>query len=462
MNDHGDPEFFDEIRGGAAKPTGAARGAHTDGDAGNASLHVSGLVDVGYLRTTVQFEGREYVREVDGRWIGSDRSVLQNKPSGHVVDPPPRLWKTHCLAKWDGETIPSRRWFMPDWLPLGQCTGLYGIPGIRKSLFVLQAMIAGALDKAFCGIQLEPGPVLGLFCEDTDEEIARRAECILRLYDADFADLGNCHYTALVGAPLTEFITFTRGGTMSLAPPFLTFREQLGDLKPVLAVLDTAPDFFGGNENARREVHAFIRLLDRLAQEFDCALLFSAHPSRRGIAEGSIDSGSTGWEGKVRARLVLHDPAAEETEDETDNQQAGRRQDDERVLTRAKSNYAAPGAKIELVIRDGAFWPKVIDPATAPLRGPMHDAAVDAKFLELMANVKASGAYVNDSRSVPDRYAPAVFGRHPDRGGFKTTDFTKAMARLMGKGRIRLKTASGRHGHNELEIVDDQRYERYQ
>jgi hypothetical protein len=42
-----------------------------------------------------------------------------------------------------------------------------------------------------------------------------------------------------------------------------------------------------------------------------CGILFSAHPSQRGIASGRLDSGNTGWEGKVRARLTLHDPEQE-------------------------------------------------------------------------------------------------------------------------------------------------------
>lgn len=398
--------------------------------------------DIGFLRATVQYQGRIYTHEVDGCWIDNNGAELSKTPLGYVIKSPPPLWQTSNLTKWAGKTIPPRRWFMEEWLPRGQCTGLYGIPGVRKSLWCLQAMIAGALGTAFCGIPIEPDPVLGLFCEDADEELARRAQHILHRYGANFTDLSNLCCSTLVGVQATEFVHFTRGGTMLTGPAYGTFREQLGDIKPQFACLDTASDFFGGNENTRPEVHAFIRLLDGLAQEFDTALMFSAHPSRRGIAQGSIDSGSTGWEGKVRARLVLHDPA-ENNEQDSDESPSVRRlavardPSDERVLTRAKSNYAKPGAEIELVLRDNVFWPKDIDPESASRRGPMRNLMVEAKFLELMGKVKAAGRWVHDTPTVPSRYAPKVFARHPDRGDVSEKEFKKAMDRMMGR-RIRL------------------------
>jgi hypothetical protein len=79
-----------------------------------------------------------------------------------------------------------------------------------------------------------------------------------------------------------------------------------------------------------------------------------------------LDSGSTGWEGKVRARLTLRDPTA----DKNDEEQArpARLLSDRRILTRAKSNYAPQGEEIELIFRGGGF--AATDPMKAPqLRG---------------------------------------------------------------------------------------------
>lgn len=403
---------------------------------------------IGFLRSVVQYQGSAYIREVDGRWINGDGVELLKTTEGiYELRPPQPAWQLKTLVDCRPDLIPRRSWFMEDWLPHRQCTGLYGVPGVRKSLFVLQAMIAGAIERSFCGLPIAQTPVVGLFCEDDDDEIQRRTLNVLRAYDAGFADLDQFHYRSLVGTQAIEFLRITKGGSTVLGPPFVTFREQVLDLKPGLAILDTASDFFGGNENDRGEVAAFVRLLDGLAQQSGCALLFSAHPSRRGVAERSFDSGSTGWEGKVRARLVLYDPA--QVSDDDDDDRRVRAPSDERVLLRAKSNYAAPGAEIPLVLREQVFWPKAIDPETAPQRGPMHDLAVEAKFLELMAKVKTSGRYVNDTPSQPQRYAPKVFGG----SGFTEREFEKAMNRLLDKGRIRLiRTGSKKTGwHGEFE-----------
>jgi RecA-family ATPase len=340
---------------------------------------------------------------------------------------------------------------MEDWLPLGQCVGLYGIPGVRKSLWLLQALISGALGRHFCGLPVKAGPTFGLFCEDDEEEIARRAQPILDRYGRDFAELDNCHCTSLVGVGMTDFVRFTRSGRIDPTPVFRHWREQLLDLKPVLVTLDVVADFFGGNENDRGQVSAFLALLDGTLHEANCAGVYSAHPSRRGIAQGSLDSGSTGWEGKSRARLVLHDPAIETEDDEEESFTAkmlrvARNPSDERVLTRVQSNYALPGEQITLVLRNGVFVPKDIDQETAPMRGPMRSQACDAKFLELLDKVRATpGRYVNDNPSTPNLYAPTVFAQHEDHGNFTKRDFVKALGRLLG---TRIEYSEERHGKN--------------
>jgi RecA-family ATPase len=411
-------------------------------DDGNGSA-----LDVGFSRENVQHLGQTYTREVDGAWRDEHRRTLKRDGNGGwIIEEPAPLWQTEHLSKWSNKYIPPRQWFIEEWIPLGQCTGLYGIPGARKSLWILQALISGALGHHFCGLPIIAGPVLGLFCEDTEEELARRAERILRRYGRSFADLDNCYYTSLVGAEVTEFMTFTASGRMILTPAFATFRQQLHDIKPRLAALDVGVDFFAGNENDRTQVGRFIRLLDRIGLETGCAVLFAAHPSRRGIAEGLLDSGSTAWEAKVRGRLVLHDPAADGEEKANRNAitmlNVSRNPSDERVLTRAKCNYAAPGAQIELVLRDDVFVPKAIDTETAAQRGPMRNQAAEAKFLELLGKVNASGRWVHDSPTAPSRYAPRVFSGHPDCGGFREREFQTAMERLLGSGRIRLGSVS--------------------
>ena len=324
----------------------------------------------------------------------------------------------------------ARAWYMEDWLGRGVVTGLYGQGGVRKTDWLLQAMIAGGLGVSFCGFPIARSTVVGWFCEDDEDEIQRRAHRLLAFYGRDVADLGGrCHYSSLVNTSITEFVEFDFGGRMHGTPVFELFRQRLGDLKPALAVLDTSVAFFGGNENDRRQVSGFLRLLNRLATDFDCAIVFSAHPSRRGLGAPGLDSGSTAWENGSRCRLTLHDPGDGQ---EGEQQAAIRPPSDRRILTRVKSNYAKPGEQIELVLRDGGFFPAAIDPAAVPKSGPLHDRVVEAKFLELLHLVDKAGGYVSDSSAAREKYAPHMFSQHPlNDKKFGKKDFERAMIRLL-------------------------------
>jgi|SRR6516164_7951321 RecA-family ATPase len=154
-----------------------------------------------------------------------------------------------------------------------------------------------------------------------------------------------------------------------LLPAHHLFVERIAEHGAQLAALDTAPDFFGGQEVDRWQISRFFRLLDGIGMKYHCGIGYSAHPSVRGRASGTFASGSTGWEAKTRARLVIRDPAIEDEDDEEGTRRVARKPSDRRILTRAKSNYAAQGVEIELVYRDGGLLPAGIDPGTAPMRG---------------------------------------------------------------------------------------------
>jgi RecA-family ATPase len=369
-----------------------------------------------------------------------------------------QLWTDVRLADWAGRWIPPREWIMEDWIPRTQCIGLYGISGVLKTLFLLQLLMAASLGLPFCGRTLARVPTYGLFCEDETEEILRRAHRIAAFYERDLSEFTDFHFASLVGVQDTEFLNFDSGRRM-LGPAYHLFDGRLTEYKSGLAALDVLPDFFGGEEVNRRQASSFIRMLDGVSITHKCAVVFTAHPSQRGRASGRLDSGSTGWEGKTRGRLTLHDPGddadadAAETPDQRDLR-ISRNPTDKRILTRAASNYARPGETIELVIRDGAFAITALDPTEAKKRGPLRDLEVDAKFLELIGKVKATGVWVNDTYTQPNRYAPTVFSRHPDRGTITKSEFENAMPRLMSHRRIRLvRVGNNKTGHMELEIV---------
>jgi hypothetical protein len=385
-------------------------------------------------------------------WLdaGGTQSVLEDiientEPfhlNGHDPSPAtagqtePPAWKLDRLDLWAGRLIPAREWIMENWIPRGQTTGLYGVSGVYKSTFLIQLMMAAAAGLYFCGLPITEVPVYGLFCEDTVVEVVRRATHIAHFYGVDFSRFGNFHFASLVGVMGSELLSFEHSDGYKLGPAYGLLENQLAALRPGLVILDTLPDFFGGDEINRRQTSIFIRMLDAISIRFECAIVCAAHPSMRGRSSRRFDSGNTGIEGKMRARLSLHDPGdGDEDDNESPEERAHRialNPTDKRILTRQNSNYAKPGETIELIVKDGVFTPAALDPNNQS--GPTRTLAARAKFLECLRAVKQEGRYVHDVPNSPARYAPKVFRSHPLNRQSKYTvrDFEDAMRELLG------------------------------
>lgn len=345
----------------------------------------------------------------------------------------PRVrWKWASAADWVDRDLPEREWILPGWIPRLQATGLYGIGGVNKTDFCVQMLMARSRGLPFVGFDLEASPALGMFCEDTEEEIIRRASRIAQSYGLSLADFPDFHFVSLVGYDRPEFIEFD-GNSMLVRRSLKAFDKRLLETGAQLAVLDTAPHFFGGSEIDRRQVSRFIRKLDGISITRRCAVVFAAHPSQSGRKSGRLDSGSTGWEGSVRARLSLARP--DETEEDADPDT------DERILTLRKSNYAAAGKQLKLSWREGVFSagrgaddgkPEV------PQYGPARSAACISKFLELLEQVTMQGGRVMNASNHPSTYAPTVFASMTK--DYSKTEFTRALSTLWGNGRLQILT----------------------
>lgn len=374
-----------------------------------------------------QFQGREFTREADGRWYDDWRNELTFSDDGipHIAKPPTPAYTTHSLARGLNRDIPVRQWFMDQWIPIGQVVSLYGRPGSRKSTLLLQWMIASQLGMGFGPVErLLKGPCYGLFCEDDEDEILRRARDILSGYNASFADMSDCHAESLIGTVYKQFMAFKRSGVMTPTPVWEKFIEDLDRIQPIFVCLDVASDFFGGNEISRTESAAFMGLLDKTANERQFALVCSFHPSLRGLRDRSLTSGSTGWEGKARARLTIEDPT--DSDDDDDTPQTN--QSDRRTLTLAKANYAKSGPTIDLTILNGRFIPAALDPNNKSST-PGDNAAAERAFLDRLKDRLSQGRYVSNSRTTAV-YAPTILA---DKA-FPFRTLENAMNRLFARG----------------------------
>lgn len=372
--------------------------------------------------------GRVYERDVDG-------TILQD---GAVIEPPQRQYpERRSLTYWKGRSIPPMEWLVDNWIPKGQCTLLSGTPGSRKSTFVQQLMLACASEQPyFLGQSLHGKRALGYFCEDPERIIAMRANWQGKHYGIEYGDLPGMEYRCFVGQHGFEIASFTPHGNMILPPAFQRFILDVREFQPDLVVFDIIPPFFGGDENNRRQVHAFISVLDGAAQVWNFAMLLTAHPSVRGRADGSLTSGSTAWEGAVRARLTSEDPALAGGERVPSNQ---------RVIRLVKSNYSPVGVEIPCTIENNTF---IADSLGNSETGYLRVLACHTVLLKILDVLTATGRPPSPAR------APFVFAKHPlnspPDAHFTRREFEIAMESMITSEppRLMIETVK-RHGRDQ-------------
>jgi RecA-family ATPase len=350
------------------------------------------------------------------------------KPKTRIIDP----------RSWAGQPIPQRQWIVPDWVPCGVVTGLYGPGGYGKSLLALQLMTAAALPRHWLGVPVADAvPSLGVFCEDDEDELHRRQDAInTQLYGCDFADLRNMRLMPRLGDD-NLLMVFGRKGQGTVTSLFKEVRTAALDLGAKLIIIDTVADTFGGNQNDAGQVRQFVQFgLGQLARDTGGSVLACAHPSVAGINNDTGTSGSVQWDAAFRSRLYLGAPKKDrDDEDPVDP--------DLRILTRKKANYARRDEAIDL------RWVR----GTLVTEYEIDDRRPDANtvFLSLLDKMTEEGQNLS-SNSRAGNYAPRVFLKRPGRWDYRLRDFEKAMQELFSMGEIRLEPY-GRPSNQSMRIV---------
>lgn len=236
--------------------------------------------------------------------------------------------KVASFAELAALDVPPREWTIDQQIPHKAVSSLYGVGGEGKTLIALQMAEAISKGERFMGSEVTRGPVLLMLNEDDTEEVGRRVQRL----KADSPDAHVIDFQSVTDPCLMRFTKegaeWTHTGTL--------LELTIAELQPRLVVLDPIGFVFGGNENDRAEVGAFIRALARIAAQHNTAFLMIGHPAKE---QASQYSGSTAWTNGIRSRLELK--KVEGTEDEY-------------RLFRHKSNY---GPKDE----DGLHLVKTMD-----------------------------------------------------------------------------------------------------
>lgn len=196
----------------------------------------------------------------------------------------------------ESATLAEPRFIVERIIPAAEVTLLGGHGGSGKSILALSiaAHVAAGAD-AWAGLSIERGPALFVSLEDRGDFVRwRNVEKGLRVIDGTAAS-----------ALMAE--TFHDGSTrIAETPSMRELRALVQDAG--LIVIDNASDAFDGNENARRQVRAFVQTLKGLGRTNDAAVLLLAHIDKSAArygAGGNSYSGSSAWHNSARSRLAI-------------------------------------------------------------------------------------------------------------------------------------------------------------
>lgn len=205
--------------------------------------------------------------------------------------------------------MPLPKYAIERLLPFGHVSLLGAHGGAGKSILALTWAAHFADGSRWNGLPVEFGPAAYCSLEDPATVVKLRLQRIVRAYSLDEVNvsrnlliLDGTAASASLGAETTTF------GAREFGPTTAFFDLQAKAAGCRFIVIDNASDAFDGNENERRSVRAFVRMLAKLARANDAAVLLLAHVDKaaaRNGANGNTYSGSTAWHNSTRSRMAL-------------------------------------------------------------------------------------------------------------------------------------------------------------
>lgn len=323
---------------------------------------------------------------------------------------------------------PPRLFTLPNYIPEREVTYFTGEGGVGKSLFAQQFATALALGKPFLGMDLsqgEFGTTLYVTCEEGSDEIHRRqAELLRDVSDGEFEKLREGLFIfSLRGQLENELAVFDDEGKIQPTQAYRRLSATIRQCGAEIVILDNVGHLFGGDENNRRQVTAFINLLYKMVKANSCTVLLIGHPNK----SGDSYSGSTAWLNAVRSQLFLR-YVEDENGDVADP--------DKRVLINPKSNYARRGVQTYFRWHDHQFVIEADLPndTRQELAEAQRVASENQIFLQCLRVRHEQGRDVGPHVSA--NYAPTQFARMTEAKGLKKPAFERAMERLFHIGAI--------------------------
>ena len=336
------------------------------------------------------------------------------------------------------QTPPERKWAIKGWFGFGHVTLLVGSGGIGKTLLAQQIGSCLALGIPF--IEEVPSQCRCLMwaCEDDHDELWRRQIAIARWCKAGLEEFHE-HLTIVPRHGFDNALVSTNFGGLLFSPLITQLSEQAKDIAADVVILDNVAQLYGGNENDRHAVTAFLNALSGALQ--GKAILLLAHPSR---ASGSEFSGSSAWENTARTRLYLGAalPGAKvDMEASTD--------DTVRYLSRRKANYS-PKDWRRMAYADGALTPDEVE--TGGIIGVINKDKAVRIVLAGLRKLTLTGLNPSAGKRSP-YYLPSLIVEHKLSEGVSSSDLSQAMRDLMTDGKLKVETIGKSNNRNSIKAL---------
>lgn len=381
-------------------------------------IGIDWIEEVAYAVTKGAFDPRP------ARWFeteyesifGPDPSAQSTQTTFEIID----------VGDFIGVEPPPQRWIVRDLIPERQVTSLSGDGGTGKSLAVMQLCVAMASETLWFDETTTPGTVLYVTAEEDRDELHRR---LFRVCAAENIGVDRVRerlkLVSLWGRDAVLAAAETANGLLKRTALFGKLEKTIDLVQPLLVILDTRADMFGGDEIKRIHARQFIGLLQEIVRTRQTTILLLDHPSEAGMASGTGKSGNTAWSNSVRARLYLKRRVG------SDKKEAD---PDVRILTVEKSNRSRVGREILLRYQNGRFVAQANARAFLTTDAESADEKI---FMRLLALYEKNDEPVSMSNRSPRNYAPKVFAAHVKSEEIGVVRLTEAMNRLLEREEIR-------------------------
>jgi hypothetical protein len=333
------------------------------------------------------------------------------------------------------QTPPERQWAIDHWLGMGHVTLFAGAGGTGKTGTAQAMGSCLALQREYLDYVPAPCRVLLWACEDDADELWRRQAAIARWLKVPLSAFSDCFFVHSYDGRQVELANLVDRSVLAAGSMLGELRQQIGDYKANVVMLDNLARLYGGNENDRHQVTSFVAMLTAAAAPTKAAVLLLGHPSK---AAGSEYSGSTAWEGAVRARLYLGRtlPDADQKEHEPAED------DTVRYLCRRKANYTTRDWR-RLHFRDGVMVPEVT-PELITGRGHSSDY-IRGVIERAVRKLAEMGEYGTASSASPN-YLPKLALNYKLLERLTQKEFTAGMHDMRKDGQLIVKVV-GKYGN---------------